>query len=97
MRTVVLPEPVGMVTMAGFFELKKWEEAAWMAAICASRKPVGRPLLIGNVNFSQWVEKYSILECGLMSRPALLTSFHSTVSTVWYSRTQFTSLCVIQK
>jgi hypothetical protein len=38
-RTVVLPEPVGMVTMAGCFELKKWAETACAAATCATLKP----------------------------------------------------------
>lgn len=47
MRTVVLPDPVGIVTIAGCRELKKCGETACTAATWASRNPGGRPLLRG--------------------------------------------------
>jgi hypothetical protein len=50
--SVLLPAPVGMVTMAGCLELKKWADTAWIAASCALRNPGGLPSLMGKRSWS---------------------------------------------
>ena len=56
-KTVVLPAPVGIVTMAGCLDPKKCDATACAAAIWASRNP-GRPLsLMGELELAVMIRK----------------------------------------